>query len=225
MATALESGGLPAGRVGLARIVGRDPEALDTAGVARAAVESLAENLSDGVVAPAFWLALAGLPGGAAYKAVNTADSMVGHLDDRYRDLGRAAARLDDVLNLPASRLSALLLVAAAALGPAGVRRTVTAGVAAHRGQRAAGRGAGHEGGGGDEEQRREPRGREVQDVVEPRRGAAEVAVAVVDDAVMGAGGRRDLGAPEVRRGLRLYRVADALLIGLVAAWAVALAA
>ena len=118
VATALESGGLPAGRVGLARIVGRDPEALDTAGVARAAVESLAENLSDGVVAPAFWLALAGLPGGAAYKAVNTADSMIGHLDDRHRDFGRAAARLDDLLNLPASRLSALLLVAAAALVP-----------------------------------------------------------------------------------------------------------
>src|SRR6185369_7265994 len=91
---------------------------LDAAGIARAAIESLAENFSDGVVAPALWLALAGLPGGAAYKAINTADSMVGHRTPRHESFGAASARLDDLVNLPASRLSALLIVAAAALTP-----------------------------------------------------------------------------------------------------------
>ena len=118
VAAALEAGGLAAGRVAVSHIVGRDPEALDEHGVCRAAIESLAENFSDGVVAPAFWLAAAGLPGAAAYKAVNTADSMVGHRTPRHEAFGWAAARLDDLVNLPASRLSALLLVAAAALLP-----------------------------------------------------------------------------------------------------------
>ena len=78
----------------------------------RAAIESLAENFSDGVVAPLFWLVVGGLPGGAAYKAINTADSMIGHRTTRYRAFGWAAARLDDLVNLPASRLAALLIVA-----------------------------------------------------------------------------------------------------------------
>ena len=116
VATALETGGIEAGRTAVGKIVGRDTEALDTAGVARAAIESLAENFSDGVVAPVFWLAIAGLPGAALYKAINTADSMIGHRTPRYEAFGWAAARLDDLVNLPASRLSALLLVAAAAL-------------------------------------------------------------------------------------------------------------
>ena len=108
--------GLAAGREAVSHIVGRDPEALDQAGVARAAIESLAENFSDGVVAPAFWLMVGGLPGGAAYKAINTADSMIGHRTPRHEAFGFAAARLDDLVNLPASRLSALLIVAAAAM-------------------------------------------------------------------------------------------------------------
>ena len=91
------------------------PSALDEAGVARAAIESLAENFSDGVVAPVFWMIIAGLPGAAVYKAINTADSMIGHRTPRYQAFGWAAARLDDVVNLPASRLSALLIIAAAA--------------------------------------------------------------------------------------------------------------
>jgi adenosylcobinamide-phosphate synthase len=107
---------LAAGREAVSHIVGRDPDALDEAGVARAAIESLAENFSDGVVAPAFWLASAGLAGGAAYKAINTADSMIGHRTARHGAFGFAAARLDDIVNLPASRLAALLIVAAAAL-------------------------------------------------------------------------------------------------------------
>src|SRR5215470_5919523 len=115
VAAALEQGGLAAGRAAVSHIVGRDPAALDGAGVARAAIESLAENFSDGVVAPVFWLAVGGLAGGAVYKAINTADSMIGHRTSRHEAFGFAAARFDDLVNLPASRLSALLLVAAAA--------------------------------------------------------------------------------------------------------------
>ena len=105
------------GRAAVAHIVGRNVEALDEAGVSRAAVESLAENFSDGIVAPIFWLALAGLPGAALYKAINTADSMIGHKNDRYREFGFAAAKIDDVANWPAARIAGALIVAAAALG------------------------------------------------------------------------------------------------------------
>jgi adenosylcobinamide-phosphate synthase len=108
--------GLPEGRAAVSHIVGRDPASLDDAGVARAAIESLAENFADGVVAPAFWCAVGGLPGIVLYKVINTADSMIGHRTPRHEAFGWAAARLDDVVNLPASRLAALLLLAAAAL-------------------------------------------------------------------------------------------------------------
>ncbi len=118
VARGLEQGGLAAGRSAVAKIVGRNPETLDEAGVARAALESLAENFSDGVVAPLFWIALGGLTGGALYKAVNTADSMIGHKTERFLAFGWAAARLDDLVNLPASRLAALWLIAAAAVTP-----------------------------------------------------------------------------------------------------------
>ncbi|MFN4274773.1 MAG: adenosylcobinamide-phosphate synthase CbiB [Ferrovibrio sp.] len=118
VARGLELDGLAGGRRAVAMIVGRDPESLDEAGVSRAAIESLAENFSDGVVAPAVWLALLGLPGIVLYKAANTADSMIGHRNDKYRAFGWAAARFDDLLNLPASRLSALLLILAALLTP-----------------------------------------------------------------------------------------------------------
>ncbi len=125
----LTFGGVPEGRKQVARIVGRDPETLDEAGVARAAIESLAENFSDGVTAPAIWCALFGLPGAAAYKAINTADSMIGHRNERYGQFGRFAAKLDDLVNLPASRLSAGWIVLAAAImpgaSPAGALRAV----------------------------------------------------------------------------------------------------
>jgi adenosylcobinamide-phosphate synthase len=114
VADALDVRGIEAGREAVAKIVGRDTAALDEAGVARAAIESLAESFSDGVVAPLFWMALAGLPGGLAYKAINTADSMIGHKTDRHIAFGWAAARTDDLVNLPASRLAALLLACAA---------------------------------------------------------------------------------------------------------------
>ena len=122
VADALELEGLAGGRRAVAHIVGRDPESLDEAGVVRAAIESLAENFSDGVVAPAFWGALAGLPGMAAYKAVNTADSMIGHRSERYAAFGWASARLDDLVNLPASRLAALWLILAASVHAADPR-------------------------------------------------------------------------------------------------------
>ncbi|NGP17395.1 adenosylcobinamide-phosphate synthase CbiB [Devosia aurantiaca] len=109
---------LAAGREAVSHIVGRDPEVLDEAGVARAALETLAESTSDGVVAPWFFLVLFGLPGIALYKAVNTADSMIGHLNARYRDYGWAAARLDDVLNWIPARLTVVLITAACFLTP-----------------------------------------------------------------------------------------------------------
>ena len=112
--SAFAEGGLAGARKAVARIVGRDPEQLDEAGVCRAAIESCAENFSDGVVAPVFWLALLGLPGLIAYKTINTADSMIGHRTERYKSYGWAAARLDDLVNLVPARLSALLLASAA---------------------------------------------------------------------------------------------------------------
>jgi adenosylcobinamide-phosphate synthase len=116
---ALESGGLGAGREAVRHIVGRDPASLDAHGVARAAIESLAENFSDGVIAPALWYALLGLPGLFAYKAANTLDSMIGHRSPRYLKFGWAAARFDDLVNLVPARLSGLV-VAVAALGAQG---------------------------------------------------------------------------------------------------------
>ena len=114
VAKALNSGGLAAGRRAVRHIVGRDPASLDAHGVVRAAIESLAENFSDGVVAPAFWYLLLGLPGLFAYKMTNTLDSMIGHRSPRYRSFGWAAARLDDLLNLAPAPISGLLLIAAA---------------------------------------------------------------------------------------------------------------
>ncbi len=113
VAKAMELSGVEGGRIAVARVVGRDPEALDEAGIARAAIESLAENFSDGIVAPILWGLVLGLPGLLAYKTINTMDSMIGHKTPRHLDFGRAAARLDDLVNLPASRLSALLLILA----------------------------------------------------------------------------------------------------------------
>ena len=118
VASGLETGGLGGGRLAVSRIVGRDPDALDQAGVSRAAIESLAENFSDGVVAPVFWAALLGLPGLLAYKVINTADSMIGHKTQRHLQFGWAAARLDDLLNLVPARLSGVIVCAASWLLP-----------------------------------------------------------------------------------------------------------
>jgi adenosylcobinamide-phosphate synthase len=202
VAMALEQDGLAAGRAAVSRIVGRDPEALDEAGVARAAIESLAENFSDGIVAPVFWMALAGLPGAAAYKAINTADSMIGHRTPRHEAFGFAAARLDDLVNLPASRLSALLVVAAAAL---------TGRAAAADAWRAVIRDARHH---------RSPNAGYPEAAFAGALGLALAGPRIyggveVKDAVMGDG-RRAATAADIRAALALYRRADALLIALI---------
>lgn len=207
VAEALQTDGLEAGRVAVSQIVGRDPQTLDEAAVARAAIESLAENFSDGIVAPAFWLAAAGLPGAAAYKAVNTADSMIGHRTPRHEAFGWAAARFDDLVNLPASRLSALLIIAACPFV-----RDASAGGAWRALRRDAGK-------------HRSPNAGWPEAAMA---GALGLALAgprsyggvLVDDAEMGSGGRREANAADIHRALALFRAADALLIiglGLIA--------
>ena len=201
VAAALEQDGLEAGRKAVAQIVGRDPEALDESGVARAAIESLAENFSDGVVAPAFWMSVAGLPGAAIYKAINTADSMIGHRTPRHADFGIAAARLDDLVNLPASRLAAVLIVAAAWFAD----RTSAANA-----WRAVQRDAPHH---------RSPNAGYPEAAIGgalglARAGPRRYGGVLVDDATMGDG-QRDATAADIRAALALYRSADALLIAL----------
>lgn len=122
---------LAEGRRAVARIVGRDTAAMDAPAVARAAIESAAENLSDGVVAPAFWFLVGGLPGILVYKFVNTADSMIGHRTPRHEEFGWAAARLDDFLNLIPARLTALLI--ALAHGRLDARRVILRDAPLHR--------------------------------------------------------------------------------------------
>jgi adenosylcobinamide-phosphate synthase len=118
VAAALKNRGLAAAKREVRHIVGRDLDHLDDHGVARAAIESCAENFSDGVVAPVFWYVALGLPGLMVYKTVNTMDSMIGHRSTRYRDFGMAAARLDDVLNLIPARLAGVLIAVAALFAP-----------------------------------------------------------------------------------------------------------
>ncbi len=123
---ALRKRGLVAGRQAVGQIVGRNVDSLDQAGVCRAAIESLAESLCDGVVAPLFWMGLLGLPGAAAYKAINTADSMIGHRSERYLAFGWASARLDDLANFLPARLSGYLIVlSAAAVAKASPRKAL----------------------------------------------------------------------------------------------------
>jgi adenosylcobinamide-phosphate synthase len=202
VATALEQGGVIAGRAAVAKIVGRDPQTLDAAGVARAAIESLAENFSDAVVAPVFWMAIAGLPGAALYKAINTADSMTGHRTPRHEAFGWAAARLDDLVNLPASRLSALLLVAAAMLSKnasaAAAWRAVLRDASRHRSSN-----AGY------------PEAAMAGALGLSLAGPRVYGGVTIDDATMGDG-RRDATAADIRRALTLYRHADAILIALI---------
>jgi adenosylcobinamide-phosphate synthase len=201
VAAALETGGVAAGRQAVAHIVGRDTEKLDAAGVARAAIESLAENFSDAIVAPVFWMAIGGLPGAALYKAINTADSMIGHRTPRHQAFGWAAARLDDLVNLPASRLSALLLVAAAALsgnGAGAAWRAVRRDAGKHRSPT-----AGY------------PEAAMAGALGLSLAGPRVYGGALVDDAFMGDG-RREAEAADIRRALALYRTADAVLIVLL---------
>jgi len=203
VANALDRGGIAAGRAAVSRIVGRDTADLDAAGIARAAIESLAENFSDAIVAPVLWMVIGGLPGGALYKAINTADSMIGHRTSRHEAFGWAAARLDDLINLPASRLSALLLVAAAALtenaNAGGAWRAVRRDAAGHRSPN-----AGY------------PEAAMAGALGLGLAGPRSYGGVRVDDALMGDG-RRDANAADIRRALALFRCADAIVIALVA--------
>jgi adenosylcobinamide-phosphate synthase len=208
VADALERDGLAAGRQAVSMIVGRNPERLDDAGVARAAIESLAENFSDGIVAPVFWMAVAGLPGATLYKATNTADSMIGHRTPRHQAFGCAAARLDDVLNLPASRLSALFItVAATVMGgsSAGAVRAVWRDASRHRSPNAGWPEAAMAGALGLK-------------LAGPRIYGEET----VDDAFMGDG-RREATAGDVRAALRIFLAACVvqwlLLVALCLIW------
>lgn len=125
LADALERGDLAAARARLPHLCGRDPSGLDEAELARATVESVAENTSDAVVAPLVWGAVAGVPGLLGYRAVNTLDAMVGHRSPRYADFGWAAARLDDAANLLPARLTAALAVLAAPVAGGSPRRAL----------------------------------------------------------------------------------------------------
>ena len=210
VAAALETGGVAAGRQAVAHIVGRDTDKLDAAGVARAAIESLAENFSDAIVAPVFWMAIGGLPGAALYKAINTADSMIGHRTPRHQAFGWAAARLDDLVNLPASRLSALLLVAAAALsgnGAGAALRAVHRDAGKHRSPN-----AGY------------PEAAMAGAIGLSLAGPRVYGGAPVEDAFMGDG-QREAEAADIRRALALYRAADAILIVLLGVLTLALIA
>lgn len=210
VATALEREGLAAGRTAVSQIVGRNPAWLDEHGVARAAIESLAENFADGVVAPAFWLGVGGLPAGAAYKAVNTADSMIGHKSERYLQFGWAAARLDDVVNLPASRLAAGWLIAAAAFTPGAdaraAARCVWRDAGKHRSPNA----------GWPEAAMAGALGLKLN-------GPRVYGETRVDDAYMGEG-RTGATAADIRAALSLYRMACCIQAGVIASAAVALA-
>ena len=203
VAIAIEKDGTAAGRIAVSRIVGRDTAQLDAAGVARAAIESLAENFSDAIVAPVIWMVIAGLPGAALYKAINTADSMIGHRTPRHEAFGWAAARLDDLVNLPASRFSALVLVAAAALikdaDAAGAWRAVRRDAARHRSPN-----AGY------------PEAAMAGALGLSLAGPRSYSGTLINDAVMGDG-RRDANAADIRRALALFHCADAILIALLA--------
>ena len=120
---ALDAGDIDMARKELARIVGRDTHNLDKRGVVKAAVETVAENLSDGVIAPLFFICVGGAPLGAAYKAINTLDSMIGYKDDDFMYFGKFAARLDDVVNFIPARVSALLMLSASAFTGADAKR------------------------------------------------------------------------------------------------------
>ena len=199
--------GIEEARAAVAHVVGRDPASLDRPAVARAAIESTAENFADGVVAPLFWYVLLGLPGLFAYKAINTLDSMIGHRDSRYLQFGRIAARVDDAANWIPARLAAALLAGAALAVPGASARAAVRAVfrdaRRHRSVNAGWPEAAMAGALGFA-------------LAGPRRYAGRT----VEDAWMGEG-RQDLAAADVRAALRLYACATALLATLLAVgWA-----
>ena len=196
VAGALETGSIIAARSAVSRIVGRDPQVLDEHGVARAAIESLAENASDGVVAPAFWFLVLGLPGLAAYKAINTADSMIGHRNPRHEAFGWAAARFDDLVNLLPSRL---LFAAAALVVPGASTRAAIQAMAS------------------DASRHRSPNAGWPESAMAGAlglklNGPKNYAGVLVNDAYMG-NGRREATGQDIRDALRLASMAWAIMV------------
>lgn len=207
VAEGLVSGGIEGGRAAVAKIVGRDPETLDRAGVSRAAIESLAENYSDGVVAPAFWYAVFGLPGLIAYKVINTADSMIGYRNERYEHFGKVAAQIDDLANWLPARLTAGV-VALAALFSRGVtsaRKSLFAAIS-------------------DSGLHRSPNAGWPEAAVA---GACNFALGgpriyasgPVAQAYINASGKRDLDAGDIRMAISLINVACLVFAGLILVW------
>jgi adenosylcobinamide-phosphate synthase len=186
------------GRKAVAKIVGRDVSALDDAGVARAAIESLAENFSDGVVAPALWLAIFGLPGALAYKAVNTADSMIGHKSARYYAFGWAAARCDDLMNFVPARAAAGLL-ALGAFSLSGASPSKAFAIAWRDAPHHASPNAGW------------PEAAAAGALGLKLGGPREYGAVTVDGASLGEG-RREANAADIERALALYRRSVAML-------------
>ena len=208
VAVALERDGIEAGRQAVSHIVGRETKELDEPAVCRAAIESLAENFSDGVVAPLFWMVFAGLPGALAYKAINTADSMIGHKSPRHLAFGWAAARCDDLVNLPASRLSALWLVLAAALlglSPGGALATVRRDAKYHRSPNAGWPEAAMAG------------------ALDIRLSGPRIYDGVAVEERWVGEGNSELDARDIRAALRLYRTACGLQIAVLALIALSL--
>ncbi len=202
----LRADGIEGGRRAVSMIVGRNPEQLDEGGVSRAAIESLAENASDGIVAPAFWFLIAGLPGLFAYKLINTADSMIGHLNDRYRHFGRFAARLDDVVNYIPARLTGLLAVLATLLmrGKDASRQAfkiMRDDARLHRSPNAGWPEAAFAGALG-------------LALAGPRQYGAEK----VDGPMLNASGRRDANAADIEAGLKLFWSTMSIMTGLLVA-------
>jgi adenosylcobinamide-phosphate synthase len=197
--------GLEAGRAAVAHIVGRDASRLDQAGVARAAIESCAENFADAVVAPVFWYVLLGLPGLCAYKAANTLDSMIGHRSPKYLAFGMAAARLDDALNFLPARLAGLYIVAAAAADPEadakGALRTIRRDANKHRSPNAGW-----------------PEAAMAGALGLALAGPREYPMVTVDDPWLGDG-RTAADAADIRRALELFRLAcvvNALIVAVL---------
>jgi adenosylcobinamide-phosphate synthase len=203
---AFAGGGLDAARRAISAIVGRDPQSLDEAGVCRAAIETTAENFSDGVVAPAFWFALLGLPGLVAYKVINTADSMIGHLTERHRAFGWAAARLDDLVNLVPARLSALLLALVAPVAGGSIATAVSVALR-------------------DAKKHRSPNAGWPESAMAAALGVALAGPRIyperiVDDRFVNAAGRQGATSADIGRALKLFIAACALEAALYAALA-----
>ncbi|MCX5493760.1 adenosylcobinamide-phosphate synthase CbiB [Kaistia dalseonensis] len=201
-------GGLRAARKAVSMIVGRDPDSLDEAGVSRAAIESTAENFSDGFVAPALWMAIFGLPGLFAYKLINTADSMIGHRTARHEAFGWAAARLDDLVNLPASRLSGFLIAMAAPFVGGTIKQSFLVML-------------------DDAGKHRSPNAGWPEAAMA---GALDIALAgprrygerIVDDPFLNDSGRHDASVNDIKRASRVLFAATALagvLVAIIALW------